>query len=329
MRESLVMVVGVLLPGLFLASGRSASGQEVELRQQAVQLLERANEVSTSPKLPNLERTVSFRAFNSADAQEGEFTRVVVQGTGLRDAFTFGNYHVVNIASEGHFATTRSQPVATPPEILLLMRLTPIYLVRFDHEDVIHSIFDSAVNGRALHCIQFETVHGQKSDDNQLCVDSANGTLVTYRLGNESIENSDFFAFAGSLIPGKISYAVGGLPKLEISQTMTVLNEVTPNVLAAPPNAHMWRNCTTFRRAFGQSMPQPKAGNGTGESEVVLRGVIGADGKVQGAIVQSSERPDLEPEALTLVQQWVFTPAMCDGKSSATEASFTLHFEGR
>ena len=117
---------------------------------------------------------------------------------------------------------------------------------------------------------------------------------------------------------------------LEISQTMTVLRDATPNVLAAPPNTRILQACTTFRRAFGESMPQPKPGNGGGDFDVVARGVIGSDGKVHDAVVQSSERPpDLNAEAVSLVERWVFTPALCNGRPVVPEASFTLHFQAR
>jgi TonB family protein len=87
--------------------------------------------------------------------------------------------------------------------------------------------------------------------------------------------------------------------------------------------------CTTFRRAIGISMPQPKQGTLDGNYDVVVRGMIGADGKVHEAVVQESERPDLNAEALSLAQEWVFTPALCNGKPSITEASLTLHFQDR
>jgi TonB family protein len=160
-------------------------------------------------------------------------------------------------------------------------------------------------------------------------VDPANGTLVFEKLGDELIENSDFFPFAGALIPAKISYSYSGVPKLEILQTMTVLTDATADVLAAPPNAQIRQLCTTYRRPLGQSMPQPKPGNGGGESDVVVRGLIGTDGRVHDAVVQSSERPDLNAEALSLIAQWVFTPGMCNGSPNQNEASFVLHFQGR
>jgi hypothetical protein len=312
-----------------LVSTAPLIAQDLQLRQEAIRLLERANAVSMAPNLPNLERTVAWRVLDSASGpQEGTFTRVVVQGTGGRDEFIFGDYHVINVYTGSGLATTRTREVP-PPEVHDVMRITPIALVRFDHEDVIHTITDSSLDGRPLRCIQFSTIAGEKDDSNELCVDTANGTLVTEKLGKDYMENRDFFPFADSLIPGRITYSYAGIPKLEISQTMSVLTEVTPNVLAAPPNAQMRRYCTTFRRAFGVTMPQPEPGPGGGDTDVVLRGIIGEDGKVHEAVVQATDRPDLNPEALRVIQQWVFTPAMCDGRPGSTDASFTLHFQAR
>lgn len=311
-----------------------AFSEDPQLRQEAIRLMEKASSVSTAPNLPNLERVDTFHVFGNegggseASAQEGSFTRVVIQGTGRRDETTFGNYHVIDVWTRGRLATSRKREVA-PPEVATLMRVTPIYMVRFDHEDVIHSITDRNINGRAARCIAFDTVAGQKTQNNELCVDAANGTLLLSKIGNETIENSDYFPFAEVLMPGRISYSYGGVRKLEISQTMTPLTEATANVLAAPPDAQIRTLCTTFRRAFGEQMPQPKPGNGGSTFEVVLRGMIGIDGRVRDAVVQSSERSDLEPEALALIQQWVFTPAMCNGHPNPTQASFTLHFQGR
>lgn len=46
-------------------------------------------------------------------------------------------------------------------------------------------------------------------------------------------------------------------------------------------------------------------------------------------MVVSSERPDLFEEALSLIQQWTFTPGVCDGKPNSEEVIVTLHFHGR
>lgn len=239
-----------------------------------------------------------------------------------------GNFHLQNVFTGGQVAVTGTPQIA-PPEINRLLRITPIALVRFDHEDVIHSIANREMGGRPARCIEFDTTAGEKTESNELCVDSANGTLLSEKLGNDFIENGDFFPFAGALFPGTISYSDAGVLKMQVTQTMTALTDATPNVLAAPPDAQIRKACSTYRRAFGVSMPQPKPGNGGGSTDIMVRGMIWGDGSVHDAIVQSSERPDLNAEALGLIQQWVFTPALCNGAPNRSEASFELHFQGR
>ena len=161
-------------------------------------------------------------------------------------------------------------------------------------------------------------------------MDDATGVIVSSKFDDDFIQNSDFFSFAGALVPARIEYSVlGSGPKLEITQTMTALDSATANVLAAPPDATTLHLCSTYRRPIGQSTPQPPEGTSGRDYDVVIRGMIGADGKVHGALVQSSPRADLNAEALSLIAQWAFSPAMCNGNPNAGEASFVLHFHGR
>jgi hypothetical protein len=309
----------------FLLISCISFGQDLQLRQQAVSLLERANAVSVSPNFPSLERTVTFRVLDSATGpQQGTFTRMVVRGSGRRDEVSFGSFHMLNVYSQGQLATVRTSELL-PPAPADALRLTPINLVRFDDEDVIYAINDSVTGGHPARCIEFNTIVGETNENNELCVDSNNGTLIREKIGDQLIENSNFFSFAGALIPGKIEYAFGGIPKLEITQTMTALDNPAPDLLAAPPNAEIRQICKTSRRAFGQYMPQPKP-TGSGTADILLRGIIGKDGKVHDAMVQRSERPDLNAQALSIIQQWTFSPAMCDGEPNETDANFVLHF---
>lgn len=306
----------------------TCKAQDAQVRAEAVRLLERATAASTPWSSPNSERVDTFRAFGDSGAQEGSFTHVVIHGTGARDEFNFGDFHKVIVHTEGSTAIAGSQHIL-PAELVLLTRITPTYFVRFDHEDVIHSIDDREVNGRAAHCIEFETIAGEKSDSNELCVDAGNGTLLSGKLGDHSFEMGGYFQFGGALMPGTIRYWQNGREKLEITQTITALENPSPNVLAAPPDATVLTRCKTFRRPFGVSMPQPKPGNGGGEVDIVVRGVIGPNGRVSDALIQNSDRPDLNAEALQTVHGWVFTPRMCNGTPNPTEASFTVHFQGR
>jgi hypothetical protein len=292
-------------------------------------MLERAHGVSLSPQLPNLERIDTFRVLDAGSGpREGTFTRVVVQGTGRRDEVTFGDYHALDIWSAGHVATVRTSELH-PAEVNTLLEMTPIHLISFDGEDVIRRIVPKVAAGKTARCIEFDTITGQKIQNNEACVDPSNGTLLVVSVGDYRVENSDFFPFAGVLMPGKIVYSFGGIRKLEISQTMTELKDAGENVLAAPPDAQIRNFCKTYRRPIGVSMPQPKAGNGGRDIDVAVRGLIGVDGKIHDAVVQSAERADLGSEALAIVQQWIFTPGVCDGNPNADEATLIVHFHGR
>lgn len=313
---------------IVLSLSGSSAAQDLKLREEAVRLLERANAISSSPKLPNLERVDIFRAFDEAGVQEGSFSRVVIQGTGRREEYSFGDYHLVNVWTQKQVAVAGT-PHMLPAELRTVLHLTPIWLVRFDGEDVIHTITERLMGGHAARCIAFDTIRGQHADNNEICVDATSGALVLEKLGGELIGYSDFFSFAGASMPGKITYSRGGVQKMEITQTMTELAASDANVLAPPVNAQVHKLCTTYRRPFGVSMPQPQPGTGGGTADIVVRAMVGVDGKVYEATVQSSEREDLNAEALGLAKQWTFVPSMCDGHPNTHEADVTLHFQGR
>lgn len=323
MKRTLLIAAFIIFPSMF------AHAQDPEVRREAVQMLERANAVSLSPDLPNLERIDTFRVLDATSGpHEGTFTRVVLQGTGRRDEVKFGEYHMLDIWSDEHLATIRTRELP-PAEVDTILRITPIYLVTFNNDDVIQRIVDKAVGGKNAKCIEFETIKGRKVDNNELCVDPSNGALLLEKIEGETIENSDFFSFAGMLIPGKIAYSFNGVRKLEISQSMTEMKDGSESVLTAPPDAQIRKFCTTDRRPIAVSLPQPKQGNGGRDIDVAIRALIGTDGRVHDAVLQSAERADLGAEALSLVQQWVFNPALCNGQPNEVEGTLIAHFHGR
>src|SRR5579872_4804878 len=318
------------VPALFMVLFISVPSfsQDVQVRQAAVLLLEKADAATTPVRLPNLERTDTFRVFSNSGVIEGTFTRTVIQGTGRREETTFGDYHVLDVITGPNLATVRNKELP-PPEVITLMRISPIFHVRFDHSDVIRGIANREVNGHVARCIEFDTVNGQKTEANEICIDASNNTLLLQKMGDELIEYAEYFPFAQALLPGRIDYSFDGARKMEITQVMEAISETTPNVLVAPPNADLRQACKTWRRPFGTYMPQPKPGNGGTNVDVVVRGRILEDGKIHDAEVQSSTRPDLNNEALALIQQWVFTPGLCNDRPGPFEALYALHFQGR
>jgi TonB family protein len=311
-----------------LAQSHFTYAQDVKVREEAVRLMERANLVSTPVERPSSERVDRFRVFSDSGVQEGSFSRVVIQGVGRREEWAFGNYHLLNVWTLKQVAVVGASNMI-PAELIRVTRITPMNLVHFDGEDVIHTIVERDMSGHRAKCIEFDTIKGQQTQNNELCVDARSGVLLEEKLGAELIENDEFFPFAGALMPGKISYSLAGANRIEIAQSINALNSSEANVLAAPAGAELHTICGTFRRPFGISMPQPKAGNGGTDSDIMVRASVGVDGKVYETTVQSSERPDLNEEALALAKQWRFTPALCDGSPLQKVVEFSLHFQGR
>src|SRR5690348_930273 len=163
---------------LLLLFASVVSAQDPQVRSEAVELMERATLASVAPRLPNLERVDIFRALDTPNgAREGSFTRVVVQGVGKREESSFGDYHFVQIWTNGRVASTGTQGIA-PPEIETVYNITPIRIPRFDGEDVIHRIVTKAVGGKNARCIEFDTITGQKIQNNEFCLDPSNNTLL-------------------------------------------------------------------------------------------------------------------------------------------------------
>jgi hypothetical protein len=302
--------------------------QDDVARTEADHLLSVAQRASLPANPPNYEQDVMFRMLDpSSDSQTGTIQRIVVNGVGRRDEFAYGAFHTVNVWTSKGLASTRNGP--RPKEIDLALRLVPIELFHLNGEDVVHSVTAQERDGRTMRCIDFETIAGLKHDANELCTDSQNGTLVSATLGREQIQNSEFFQFAGALIPGKIVYTFAGVPKIEISQTMTPTAESPQEILTPPSNAVEHAACATSREPIAESAPMPPRGVGSGRADSVVEGWILVTGKVYNPMIIQSDRPDLDDEALAIFSQWKFTPMMCDGKPNPARRRFTIHFTGR
>ena len=306
--------------------------EDVKLREQAIHLMEVANAVSLTGGLGNYEQTVTFTVHDvrSGSVKEGTFSELSAGADGRRDEFTLGDYHAIRVISGDRLSDSRTGE--EPPEIRELLRYIPIQLGRFDHEDVIRAIEDMSVLGRPAKCINFDTHFGSEIQTNQVCVDTERGALLRWHIGDEVVENSEYFQIANLWEPGHIRRFVRGALQLEINQRMTA-TEVPVDAKAFSPVSGQWQRmfgCKNKRRAVGISMPMPPAGTaGNGTVDVIVHGYIWDNGAVQPITIESSERPDLNAEALKLVARWKFLPLMCNDKPAATVADFVVHFQGR
>ena len=314
----------------FLVS--ASFGEDAQLRARAFELVERAQDVS-APRhsAPVVNETVlTFRALGAdGSMREGSYSRVFAGPTGTRQEFTSADFHLVQIDLPDRAAFIGRSRVL-PAEFREMLRLLPIQLWRLDHEDVVREIRKTAHKGVDAQCVLFDTIRGADTENNELCFEARTGAQIYARTGKMELENSAFFDFSNARLPGHIMQYRNGTLIMDVQLTRRVItDELSPDMFTPPAAADVGMRCQTYRRAFGQSMPQPAAGNGGTVTEVVVHAVIGFDGKVQEAAVEDSDRPDLNEEALKTARTWAFTPAMCDGQPNTQEANLVIRFQGR
>lgn len=305
------------------------AAQEVQLRQEAETLLERADSLSTPRHFHSYEQTITFRSFSAAGIQQGRFTSVVQGPRSYRDEYEFGDFRLLVVVN-GTMVADVGDRARAPVEVRRMTRLNHPYTARFDESDIIRSIQDGQVNGRPTRCIEFDTVRGEKTSGNELCIDKEYGILARIHANDETVSNSDFFLYRGTYLPARIVYEQNDL-RMELEQTKIATDgPFDPDLLSPPANAKILGHvCNVYRRPFGRFMPQPKPGQGGANVDVMVHGTVRIDGTVRDASIDVSERADLNAEALQLFSMWRFTPATCDGTPLEIPAEITLHFQNR
>ena len=317
---------------VFLLCVSALFGEDAQLRARAFEMVERAHEVSvpkTSAPIIN-ETVLSFHAL-AADGsmREGSYSRVFAGATGMRQEFTSADFHLVKIDLRDRIAFIGNSRVL-PPEFREMLKLIPIQTWHLDNEDVVREITKTNHKGVDAQCVTFDTIRGPNTFNNEFCFDANSGAQIYVRSANMELENQAFFDFGGAKLPSHIQQYRNGTLVMDVQLTRRVItDELSPDMFTPPPAANIGLRCTTYRRAFGQSMPQPAAGNGAALTEIVVHAVIGLDGKVQEAAVESSDRSDLNEEALKTARSWTFTPALCNGHANTQEANLVIRFQGR
>lgn len=310
-------------PMLFLSMQLSA--QDMPTRVEAVRLLERANAASLpSSNLPNHKQEVTFRAYGVDGSVKGGNFSAIYAKDGTRDEYNFGDYHGIRLRYEGKMYQNAYQEY--PPELSEVDHLIPLLIGRFDKSDIIQSITPATLYGRPAKCIQFDTVNGRTYQSNEICVDDEAGTLLRWKVGDELIEDTDYFSFQGISLPAHIRQYINGQLRMEVDQKFTELDGPIDWAALTPPNATLLTRCSEHRRPIVESAPQPASAGPGPWYDVKVQAVIDAGGRVREAAVLPAGRPDLERQAIQIVSGWVFTPATCNGRPYAVNANLTVHF---
>jgi hypothetical protein len=295
------------------------------VRVEAIHLLERANAVSRSARvLPNHRRDVTFRAYGlDGTTQDGTFNDIYAADR-ERYETVFGNYHAISLHLPDRILQNGYEP--PPPETLEAENLTPLVLGQFDKSDTIHSITLATIFDRRAKCIHFETVNGRTHQSNEICVDQELGTLIRWNVGEDLIEDTEYSLFEGIWLPAHIRHYINGKLRMEITQKFSVIDGPIDWAALTPPNPDALPACQHYRRPIIQSAPQPTSAGAGPWYDVQLHAVIREDGHVSGAAVLPAGRADLEKQAIQIVSEWVFSPAVCDGEPFPVNATLVVHF---
>jgi len=313
------------LPVLPLAFSFHLRAQDMPVRVEAIQLLERANAVSRPGGImPNHRMDGTFRAYGlDGTTQDGRFNDIF-SGDSERYEMVFGNYHAISLHFPDRIIQNHYQPA--PPETLEFDSLSPLLIGQFDKSDTIHSITPATLFGRHAKCIQFETVNGKTHQSNEICVDEELGTLMRWDVGEDLIENTEYSLFEGVLLPTHIRHYINGKLRMEIEQKFSVIDGPIDWAALTPPNPVTLRACQQYRRPIIQSAPQPVTAGAGPWHDIQVHGVIDTDGHVRDASVLTGGSGDLEKQAVQIVSGWVFSPGVCNGNPIPVIADLVVHF---
>lgn len=311
---------------IFLAASAAHShAQEMSVRVEAIRLLEHATAVSSPSHIrANHRQETTFRSYApDGTIKDGTFD-VIYTSDSERYETIFGDYHAISLHFPDRIVQNGYAP--PPPETLSVFRLTPIVIGRFDQSDVIESISAATLHGRPAKCIQFQTINGKTYQPNEMCLDSELGTLVRRSVGDELVEDTDYVSIQGVWLPTHILYYVNGKLRLEMEQKFTIIDGPIDWAALTPPNPTILTGCRQYSRPTIQLAPQPAAAGAGPWYDVKVHGTIGEDGHIHHAATLSAGRPDLEQEAVSIVSQWTFSPAVCNGKPIPVAGTFIVHF---
>jgi len=215
--------------------------EDVQLREKAVTLLERANSLGIPHEFAAYDQVITFQSFTSTGTQRGQFTSVVQGPRSYRDEYQFGDFDLLVVVNGSLIADVGDRARA-PVEVRRMTRLNRPYSARFDQSDIIRSIQESEVNGRPAHCIEFDTVVGEKSDANELCIDAQLGVVLRAHANNETVTNSDYFAYRDTYLPAHITYEQTGL-RMELQQVKKEIEGSVNSRLSITPAECAGREC--------------------------------------------------------------------------------------
>ena len=333
MRKSLsIALIAVVSAGMGGAWVERAVAEDMQLRAQAVQLLDKARATSVIRGGPYYLRTeASFVASGDGGAlSSGTLVRTRGMNGSLRMDVSFGDWQASMIYANNVMG--KIGPWDFPPyAVRRLFALIPFSVGQFENQDVIRAIRDGGAGGQAAECIDYDTIRGEQKTSNEICMSKADGTLLLMRDRGRTFEYSKYADVVGAKYPQHIEFREDSGFHFSADVTLTKLESVSDDTFAIPSGAQSGALCKTATTPVPLNAPQPEAKGGADAPvvSVVVRVIVTDAGTVMAPHVAKAGDSKLDDAAVKLVQTWTFAPATCDGKPNAVPWDLVVHYQGR
>jgi TonB family protein len=322
------LMVGLVL-SFFVA--RAAAGEDVDLRNRAEQFMNRALVASRLTTPMNIRTEVTFSATgDDGIATTGSYIRTRSTDNALREDFVFGDYRMSRMRDQGNVAT-HGPWVDIPYTLRKVMEFVPYLPIRFDPTDVITSINETQMNGKAAVCIQFVTVRGDDRNPGDICVAKQNSTVIEWHDRDRSFQALEYGSVKDALLPSHFVYREDAKLVIDASVRWELLDARPDDAFVAPEDWRHTRLCKSFAMPVPKSAPQPAARGGVDApiTTVEVRVHVRPDGTVGKAEVLKPVRDDLDSEAVELVKTWTYQAGVCEGNKQEFAIDAAVHFQGR
>jgi TonB family protein len=316
---------------LSLLVTRAVTGEDMDQRNRAEQLMNRALLASKLTKPVNIRTDVTFSATgNDGIATAGNYVRVRSVDHALREDFVLGDYRMSRIQEQGRVAT-HGQWVDIPYTLRKVMEFVPYLPIRFDSTDVINSINETKMNGKSAVCIQFVTVRGEDRNPGDVCLAKDNATVIEWHDRDHSFDALEYRSVQGALLPSHFIYREGEKLLIDASVRWTILDARPDDAFIAPEDWQQAFYCKAFSMPVLKSGPQPPAKGGFDAPVITIeiRVHVRPDGTVGKAEVLKPVRDDLDSEAVALVKTWTYEPGSCEGTAQDFAIDAKVRFQGR
>ena len=325
----------LILTLTFFGSTALASKKDAE----AAALIAHAKQLSDirAEGAPPFRLKLNFKVINEdGSVSEGAHTEDWVSRTQWRMETVLGDFRRTLVVV-GRKRWLLESTTAEPEQLGSFLGLTN--LGRFRPEAwKPEKVEDRELNGLSVRCIEVKPKPwGGKS---ALCFDKIDGTVTAQvtqfqagtRIGEAVCIYADYQRFGNRVLARSYECDKDSHPVLKARVVELVAAPPTdPTFFIPPDGAKESVNCLSIVKApRAIYSPEPRiARNSVGPTVVMIRVVVGTDGKPHDLRTTSASNRDLDGVALEAVRQWRFKPATCEGESVEGVVEVDVDFQVR